>query len=124
MIANIMMGVSEAMIYSHKSGLDIADMIELLSGGAAASFSLSNLAPRMLRWDFNPGFYAEHFLKDLNIATQEAKKMDIDLKGTELSRSLYKEHVENGGGWDGTQGILKTYEQKNHLEIPKSDMKQ
>lgn len=102
MIANIMMGVSEAMIYSHKSGLDIADMIELLSGGAAASFSLSNLAPWMLRRDFNPGFYAEHFLKDLNIATEEAKKMDIDLKGTELSRSLYKEHVENGGGRDGT----------------------
>jgi len=52
----------------------------------------------MLRRDFNPGFYAEHFLKDLNIATEESNKMGLDLCGTNLAKALYSEHIENGGG--------------------------
>jgi len=89
MIAASMMGTAEAMIYSHKAGIDISEMINLLSGGAAASFTLSNLAPKMLNRDFAPGFFAEHFLKDLEIANSEMEKVGVELKGTKMVADLY-----------------------------------
>jgi len=67
MIANNMVGVSEALIYSEKHNIDIDKLIKLLGGGAAGSFSLTALGPKMLKGDFNPGFYAEHLHKDLGI---------------------------------------------------------
>ena len=73
MIANNMIGVAEAFIYSHNSGLDISEMIELCSGGSAGSFSLAKLGPRMLKRDFDPGFFVEHFCKDLGIVMDESK---------------------------------------------------
>jgi 3-hydroxyisobutyrate dehydrogenase len=90
MIGNNMIGVAEALIYSHKAGIDIDKMIELLSGGAAGSFSLSALGPRMHKRDFDPGFYAEHFSKDLAIVLDEAKQNNLSLPGTALSHQLYK----------------------------------
>ena len=85
MIANTMVGVCEALIYGHKSGLDLPQLITILNKGAARSFSLEILAPRMLKRDFEPGFYVEHFVKDLGIAMEEARKMQISLPGLALA---------------------------------------
>lgn len=85
MIANTMIGVAEAFIYCNKTGVEIDDMMELLGGGAAGSFSLKALGPRMLKRDFDPGFYVEHFSKDLGIVLDEARDRDLSLPGTALS---------------------------------------
>ena len=85
MIGSTMIGLCEALIYSHKAGLPLDSLIELLSKGAAGSFSLAKLAPRMLKRDFDPGFYVEHFVKDLGIALSEAKRMGISMPGTALA---------------------------------------
>ncbi len=100
-IASNMIGVSEAMLYAKKAGLDPARVLESIGAGAAGSWSLSNLAPRMIRGDFEPGFYVKHMVKDMNIALAEAEKMGLWTPGLELSKSLYdeivREHKENKG---------------------------
>lgn len=121
MIASSMVGVSEALLYAGKSGVKIPDMIELLSGGAASSFTLMNLAPKMFNRDFAPGFYVEHFHKDLSIALEESKKMGLKFEGTDLALKYYTQHMEEGGAREGTTGILKTFEKNNETEIPKPE---
>lgn len=85
MIGSTMIGLCEALIYGHKAGLQLDQLIQLLSKGAAGSFSLEKLAPRMLRRDFEPGFYVEHFVKDLGIALDESKRMGISMPSTGLA---------------------------------------
>ena len=106
MISTTMIGLSEAFVYSHKAGLDIGEMMDLLSGGAANSFSLTKLGPRMLKRDFNPGFYVEHFWKDLGIVLDEAKDMNLSLPGTSSSLQLYRSLMAHDGGRLGTQAVL------------------
>ena len=77
-----MVGVCESLLFAQKAGLNIDQMIQLLSKGAAGSFSLQVLAPRMLKRDFEPGFYVEHFVKDLGIILDESRRMGIALPGT------------------------------------------
>ena len=77
MVAASMIGVCEALIYGHKAGIQLDQMVELLKGGAAGSFTLAKLAPRMLKRDFEPGFYVEHFVKDLGIILDEAGRMNV-----------------------------------------------
>ena len=121
MISTTMIGLSEAFVYSHKAGLDIGEMMDLLSGGAANSFSLTKLGPRMLKRDFNPGFYVEHFCKDLGIVLDEAKDMNLSLPGTSSSLQLYRSLMAHDGGRLGTQAILKVLENMNNVEIPAQD---
>ena len=102
MIGSIMMGVCEALIYGHKAGLKLDEMIPLLCKGAAGSFSLEKLAPRMLKRDFDPGFYVEHFVKDLGICLEEAKRMGISLPSTALSQQFYHALMAQGGARMGT----------------------
>jgi len=85
MVAASMIGVCEAMIYSYKAGIKLDQMVDLLKGGAAGSFTLAKLAPRMINRDFKPGFYVEHFVKDLGIVLDESKRMNISLPGTALA---------------------------------------
>jgi 3-hydroxyisobutyrate dehydrogenase len=89
MIASTMIGTCEALIYGHKAGLDLHKMITLLNKGGAGSFTLDKLAPRMLRRDFEPGFYVEHFVKDLGIALEEARRMQIGLPGLAMAAQFY-----------------------------------
>lgn len=100
-IASNMIGVSEAMVYAKKAGLDPSKVLESIGAGAAGSWSLSNLAPRMIKGDFEPGFYVKHMVKDMKIALSEAEKMGLWTPGLELSKSLYdeivREHKENKG---------------------------
>lgn len=124
MIATTMVGVAEAMIYSHKAGLDIGAWLELINGGSAGSFSLEKLGPRMLRRDFDPGFYVEHFVKDLGIALDEAKNMGVTIPGTAQAHQLYTALKANDGGRLGTQALLNVLESLNNTEIPAGELKQ
>lgn len=109
-IACNMMGVCEAMAYAIKSGLDPDTVLKSISSGAAGSWSLSNLAPRMLAGNFEPGFYVKHFIKDMTIACDSATAMGLDTPGLELAKSLYEKLQTLGGGDDGTQALFKLYQ--------------
>jgi len=109
-IATNMIGVCEALVYAEIAGLDPETVLKSISTGAAGSWSLSNLAPRMLEGDFEPGFYVKHFLKDINIALTEAEAMKLSLPGLELAREMYEKLVEKGFGEKGTQVLYKSYE--------------
>lgn len=106
-IASNMIGVAEAMIYAEKAGLDPENVLKSISAGAAGSWSLSNLAPRMLNHDFAPGFYIKHFIKDMKIAIDEAEAMGMDAPGLTLAKSLYDKLAANGDENNGTQAIYK-----------------
>lgn len=89
MIATTMCGLCEALIYGHKAGLDLSQLIDLLKNGAAGSFSLEKLGPRMIKRNFDPGFYVEHFVKDLGIALDESKRMGIAMPSAALAQQFY-----------------------------------
>ncbi|MCM3594622.1 NAD(P)-dependent oxidoreductase [Metabacillus idriensis] len=108
-IAAGMIGVSEAIAYAEHAGLDPENVLKSISAGAAGSWSLSNLAPRMLKGDFEPGFYVKHFLKDMGIAIEEAETMKMDAPGLTLAHSLYTELQKKGEGDSGTQALYKLW---------------
>jgi 3-hydroxyisobutyrate dehydrogenase len=109
-IASNMIGVCEAIAYAKKSGLDPTRVLKSIESGAAGSWSLSNLAPRMIAGNFAPGFYVKHFLKDMNIALESAKEMGLLTPGLELSKSLYEELAAMGEEDSGTQALIKWFE--------------
>ncbi|MBQ9364586.1 MAG: NAD(P)-dependent oxidoreductase [Schwartzia sp.] len=108
-IASGMMGVAEALIYAEKAGLNPAEVLETIAGGAAGSWSLSNLGPRMIKGDVAPGFYIKHFIKDMRIALESAKEMHLDLPGLTLAKRLYDELAARGMEDCGTQAIIRWY---------------
>ena len=108
-IASNMMGVCEAVAYAKRAGLDPAEVVETISGGAAGSWSLSNLAPRMLRGDYAPGFFIKHFIKDMGIALASAEEMHLDLPGLKLAKRLYDELSARGMEDNGTQALIQWY---------------
>lgn len=108
-IASNMMGVCEAVAYAKRAGLDPAEVVETISGGAAGSWSLSNLAPRMLRGDYAPGFFTKHFIKDMGIALASAEEMHLDLPGLKLAKRLYDELSARGMEDSGTQALIRWY---------------
>lgn len=108
-IATNMIGVCEALAYGKEAGLDAETVLQSISSGAAGSWSLSNLAPRIIEGDFEPGFYVKHFLKDMNIALAEAEQMKLSLPGLKLAKDMYSELVEEGYGEKGTQVLYKQY---------------
>lgn len=110
-IATNMIGVCEAIVYAKKAGLNPSRVLDSVSTGAAGSFSLSKLAPRMLVGDYEPGFYVKHFIKDMTIALDSAQEMGLSTPGLELSLRLYKELAENGENDSGTQALIKLFEE-------------
>lgn len=108
-IASIMMSWCEALTYAEKAGLDPARVIGSIGGGAAASWSLNNLAPRALKGDFAPGFYVKHFLKDMRIALESAAEMKVELPGLTQAKALYDEVERRGWEDHGTQVLLRLY---------------
>ncbi len=105
LIAGNMIGVCEALLYAWRSGLDLDRVLQAVSGGAAGSWSLSNLAPRILKNDFAPGFFVAHFVKDLGIALTESRRLNLTLPGLSLAASLYRELAAQGGNHQGTQAL-------------------
>ena len=108
-IATGMIGVCEALAYGRKAGLDLEQVLRSISTGAAGSWSLSNLAPRMIEGNNEPGFYIKHFVKDMKIALEEADKMGLQLPGLTLAKSLYEELIEEGYAENGTQALINLY---------------
>ena len=111
-IASNMLGVAEAMAYAKKSGLDAEAVQQTIAAGAAGSWSLTNLAPKMLAGDWSPGFFIKHFLKDMRIAIESAEEMGLDLPGLKLSKKLYDELSVRGMDDCGTQAIFRWYTEK------------
>jgi len=109
-IASGMIGVCESLAYGLKAGLDLPTVLQSIASGAAGSWSLSNLAPRMINDDYAPGFYIKHFVKDMKIALDESKKMGISLPGLALAYEMYEKLIEEGYGEYGTQALLKAYQ--------------
>ena len=110
-IAGTMVGVCEALVYGAKAGLDLEVMLSTISQGAAKCWSLDNLAPRVLKRDFDPGFFVEHFIKDMGIALAEAKQMNLSLPGLALVHQLYLAVQAQGHGRLGTQALMLALEQ-------------
>lgn len=108
-IASNMMGVCEALMYAKAAGLQPEQVMKSIESGAAGSWSLSRLGPRMLQGDYAPGFYVKHFLKDMTIALESARDMKLDLPGLALAKQLYEKLVEWGEGDSGTQALFKYY---------------
>ncbi|MFP3722995.1 NAD(P)-dependent oxidoreductase [Niallia circulans] len=109
-IASTMIGVSEAIVYAQKAGLDPEKVLQSISSGAAGSFSLSNLAPRMIKGDFEPGFYIKHFIKDMRIALKEAEEMQMETPGLSLAETLYSRLSAKGEDESGTQALYKYWD--------------
>jgi 3-hydroxyisobutyrate dehydrogenase len=105
LIASGMIGVCEALLYAHKAGLDLATVLQSVAPGAAGSWSLSNLGPRIIANNFDPGFFVEHFIKDMGIALDEAKRMGLALPGLALAHQLYISLKAQGHGRDGTHAL-------------------
>lgn len=113
LIAANMMGVCEGLLYARRAGLDATKVIESVGGGAAGSWSMNNLGPRIVRGDYEPGFYVEHFIKDLSIALDEAGRMGIAMPALGLARQLYEAVRAQGMGRKGTQALALVLERMN-----------
>jgi 3-hydroxyisobutyrate dehydrogenase len=110
LISTGMIGVCEALLYGYKAGLDLKTVLQSVGGGAAASWSLNNLAPRIMDRNFEPGFFVEHFIKDMGIALEEAKRMHLSLPGLALAHQLYLAVQAQGYGKKGTHALMLALE--------------
>ncbi len=108
-IAAGIISVCESLAYAVRAGLDPDKVLKSISSGAAGSWSLSNYAPRMLSNQFEPGFYVKHFIKDMDIALEEARRMELDVPGLELARSLYEKLAEMGEENSGIHALYKLW---------------
>jgi 3-hydroxyisobutyrate dehydrogenase len=118
LIATSMIGVCEALLYATRAGLDPATVLETVGSGAAGSWSLTNLAPRMIAGDFDPGFFVEHFIKDMGIALAEAKRMNLSLPGLALAEQLYLATRAQGHGKLGTHALLLALAELSQVDWP------
>lgn len=106
LIATGMIGVCEALLYGYKAGLNLETVLESVASGAAGSWSLSNYGPRMIAGNFDPGFFVEHFIKDMGIALAEARRMKLALPGLALAEQLYQSVAAQGHGRMGTHSLM------------------
>lgn len=109
-IAGAVSGVCEAITYARNAGLDVEKMLKSISEGAAGSWQMSNMAPRMIKGDFAPGFYIKHFIKDMKIAAEECREFDSELVVLNKVLEMYEYLEENNFGDLGTQALIKYYE--------------
>lgn len=118
LIASNMIGVCEALLYANAAGLDVDTVLRSVSSGAAGSWSLSNLAPRIVQGDFAPGFFVEHFIKDMRIALDEANRMGLVLPGLSLARMLYETLRSYGHKKNGTQALILALAEISNTKWP------
>lgn len=116
-IAGTMIGVCESLLYGYRAGLGLDQVLASISGGAAGCWSLTNLAPRILKRNFDPGFYVAHFLKDMGIALDEARRMNLCLPGLALVHQLYLSVAGNGGADKGTQALMLALEEMSGVQV-------
>lgn len=111
-IASGLLGVCEAILYAEKAGLDPSHVIRNIESGAAGSWSLSNLGPRIIAGQFGPGFYIKHFIKDMKIALESAKQMGIPTPGLELVLGMFEELANAGEEHSGTHALYKWLQER------------
>ena len=105
LISTGMIGVCEALIYGYRAGLDLDTVLKSVGSGAAGSWSLTNLGPRILNNNFDPGFFVEHFIKDMGIALAESRRMGLSLPGLALAEQLYLSVAAKGWSRCGTHAL-------------------
>jgi len=120
LIATNMIGVCEALLYGYRAGLDLDKVLQSVGGGAAGSWSLNNLGPRIVAGRFEPGFLVEHFLKDMGIALAEARRLHLALPGLALAETLYRAVEAEGHGRDGTHALMLALARLSNLDWPKT----
>lgn len=118
LISTNMIGVCEALLYAYKAGLDLETVMQSVASGAAGSWSLSNLGTRMIAGNFDPGFFVEHFLKDMGIALAESRRMGLALPGLALAEQLYRAVEAQGMGRYGTHALLLALAQLSNVKWP------
>jgi 3-hydroxyisobutyrate dehydrogenase len=109
-IAAGMVGICESLAYAGKSGLDPETVLKSIGQGAAGSWSLNNLGPRMIAGNVEPGFYIKHFIKDMKIAVDSSDRMGLETPGLDLALSLYQRMAKMGYENNGTQALFKLFE--------------
>ena len=110
LVAGNIVAVCEALLYATRAGLDVESVLASVSSGAAASWALSNLAPRIVAGDYAPGFFVDHFVKDMAIVLDEAARLRLALPGLSLAHQLYVALQAQGHGRDGTQSLILALE--------------
>lgn len=113
LIATNMIGVVESLLYGHKAGMDMNEIIDVIGSGAAASWSINNMGRRIADGNFDPGFFIKHFIKDMGIALKEAQAMNLSLPGLALAYQFYTAAMAQGLEDLGTQGLYKVFESMN-----------
>jgi 3-hydroxyisobutyrate dehydrogenase len=121
LIASGMIGVCEGLLYGYKAGLDLEKTLESVASGAAGSWSLSNYGPRIMADNFDPGFFVEHFLKDMNIALEESRRMGLALPGLALAEQLYRAVAAQGHARNGTHALMLALAQMSGIDWPNRD---
>jgi len=116
LISTTMVGMVEGLLYGYKAGLDLNQVIEAVGKGAAGSWSINNLGPRIVKRNFDPGFFVEHFIKDMGIALKEAERMKLSLPGLSLAHQLYLALDAQGHGRKGTHALQLALEKLNGIE--------
>lgn len=107
LIAGTMIGVVECLLYARQAGMDAHQVIDVIGKGAASSWSINTLGRRIADGDFGPGFYIKHFVKDMGIALEEARRMRLSLPGLALVHQFYVAAMAMGGENLGTQGLYR-----------------
>lgn len=120
LIASTMIGVVECLLYAYKSGLNLDEVIAAIGTGAAGCWSINNLGPRIIKRDFNPGFFVEHFVKDMEIALDEARRMNLSMPGLALAHQFYVSLKAKDRGRLGTQALALAFEEMNAVTMKKT----
>lgn len=116
-IGGTMIGVCESLLYGYRAGLDLETMLQSIRGGAAACWALDNLAPRILARNFDPGFFVEHFVKDMGMALEESRRMRLVLPGLSLVHQLYLAVQAHGHGRSGTHALMIALEELSNVHV-------
>lgn len=116
-----MVGICEALLYGYRAGLDLEQVMKSIASGAAGSWSLSNLGPRIINNNFDPGFFVEHFLKDMGIVLAEARRMQLALPGMALAEQLYQALAAQGHGRKGTHALMLALAKLNNIDWEKRE---
>jgi len=116
-IATTMIGAVESLLYAYRAGLDLNEVIAAIGSGAAGSWTINNLGPRIVKRNFDPGFIIEHFLKDMGIALEEAKRMNLSLPGLSLAHQFYVAAHALGLGKNGTHALALVFEKMNGIDM-------
>ncbi|MEX0771956.1 MAG: NAD(P)-dependent oxidoreductase [Balneolales bacterium] len=116
LIAGTMIGVIESLLYAYKAGMELEDVIDVIGKGAASSWSINQLGTKIAQGDYNPGFFIKHFVKDMRIALDESRRMQLSLPGLALAEQFYTSAMSLGYENLGTQALYKVFEKMNGME--------